>query len=180
MVPVVALCLGAIVPDPTTDARRFAVAFAVLVAATASTWWGVIGVRAAADRPQPNVFLSSPGIDDVAELLAARGIDAAITDWAGMQVALATDEQVIGSSFAVPRLAEFERRAREAPRSTYVLDRGLLANAQRLQRYLDTEGIGYELQRVGKWRVFFIDEQVLPAEANLQVFAEQLGAGPDG
>jgi hypothetical protein len=180
MVPVVALCLGAIVPDPTTDDRRFALALAVLVAATASTWWGVVGLRDAADRPQPNVFLSSPGIDEVAELLAERGIEVATTDWAGMQLAFATDEQVVGSSFAVPRLAEFEQRAAAAPRSTYVIDRGLLANAIRLQRYLDTEGIDYELHRIGTWRVFFIDEQVTPADAGLQVFGEQLGVGPGG
>jgi hypothetical protein len=178
MVPVVAVCIGAVLPDPPRDAQRFVVVVLVGALAVTSTAWGLVGSREAAVRPRPNPFLASPGIDEVAELLEARGVDGFISDFAGMQVAFLTDERVVGASFAVPRDAEYEVIGRAHDPSVYVLDEELLPNVARLRRWLDDNGVGYTEQRVGKWTVLFLDQRVLPGEAGLEVFGRLLGAQP--
>ena len=179
MVPIVAVCIGAVLPDPPKDWQRFGVVLAVGSLAVASTMWGLLGTRDAAEQPRPNSFLASPGIEQVAELLEAKGIDAFISDIAGMQVAYITEERVVGSSFAVPRDDEYEVIGRAQDPSTYVIDDGLLPNVERLRSWLARNDVGYTEQQVGKWTVFFLDERVLPGQADLQVFGGYLGARPN-
>lgn len=178
MVPVVAVCIGAVLPDPPEDWQRFVVVTAVGALAVGSTMWGLAGARDAAERPRPNPFLASPGIEDVADLLEARGVRGFISDFGGMQVAFLTDERVVGSSFAVPRDDEYEVIGRAQDPSTYVLDEGLLPNVARLRLWLDSHDVGYREQRVGKWTVLFLDERVLPGQADLEVFGGLLGVRP--
>ena len=71
-----------------------------------------------------NSCLSSPGIEQVARLLDRRHVDAVISDTGGMQIAFLTDERVVGASFAVPRLYDYEFAARASEHSVYVLDDG--------------------------------------------------------
>lgn len=180
MVPVVALCLGSLLPEVDTDPQRFAVGALALAVITASSAWGLAGVRAASDRPRPNSFLSSPGIDEVAELLDRQGVEAVISDTAGMQIAFLTDQRVVGGSFAVPRLASFERRGRAADPSVYVLDETLLNNDDVLRDYLERNRVPFEERRYGKWHVFLLAKRVLPVQAGLLVFGGQLGIVPEG
>lgn len=170
MVPVVAVCIGAVLPDPPNDWQRSAVVLLVGALAVASTMWGLVGTRDAAEVDHPNPFLASPGIEEVADLLEARGAHAAITDSAGMQLAFLTDEEVIGASFAVPRVHAYEVAGRDADPSTYVLDDRKLANADRLRLWLTAHGKAFEERRIGTWRVFFLDEQIAPADLPLYVF----------
>lgn len=177
MVPAVALCLAALLPDIQHDSVRFALSLLVLVLITWSTTWGLLGVQAASDRPRPNSFLSSPGIDEVARLLDRRHVDAVISDTGGMQIAFLTDERVVGASFAVPRLYDYEFAARAADPSVYVLDDGLLDNDVILRRWLIRNKVPFEQHRIGKWQVFLISKRVLPSDAGLLVFGGQLRKG---
>lgn len=174
MVPAVALCWAALLPELGSDRARFAAGLAVLGLVASSTAWGLAGTRAVSDGPHPNVFLSSPGIEEVARRLDRQGVDAVISDTAGMQIAFLTDQRVVGASFAVPRLAEFERRGRAADPSVYVLDHDLLGNDEVLRAWLRRHQVAYEERRIGKWRVFLLSRRVLPAEADLVVFGGQL------
>ena len=175
MVPIVAVCIGAVLPDPPRDAYRFLLVLGVGALAVGSTVWGLQGTIDAAERPRPNLFLASPGIEEVAELLEARNVDAFISDDAGMQIAFLTDERLIGASFAVPRSKEYEMAGRGADPSTYVLDNGLLKNADQLRMWLTRNDVGFIEKRVGKWNVFFLDRRILPSQADLLVFGGQLG-----
>jgi len=91
-----------------------------------------------------------------------------------MQLAFLTDGDVVGASFAVPRSARYEYLGRVADPSTYVLDEKLLDNADMLRLWLTRNDIGFEEREIGKWRVFFVDEQVLPGEAGLFVYGGKL------
>ena len=174
MVPVVAVTIGAVLPDPPRDWQRFALVTLVGALAVGSSMWGLAGTRSVADEPEPNFFLASPGIERVAHLLERQHIHAFISDTAGMQVAFLTDERVIGASFAVPRSDEFEHIGRAATPSTYVLDNSEIRNADLLRRWLIRNRVGFVEQKVGKWNVFFLDRRVRPEQANLLVFGGQL------
>lgn len=174
MVPIVATALAALLPDPERDATRFAAGLGVLALVTASSAWGLAGARAASDREHPNLFLSSPGIEEVAELLQERGVTAAITDTAGMQLAFLTDGEVVGASFSVPRSDTYEVLARVAERSTYVLDEELVGNADLLRLWLVANDVGFEEHDIGKWRVFLIDGRVLPEQVGMLTFGGRL------
>ena len=188
MLPVLALCLAAMVPELPSPLGRFLTTGAVIIVSVGLAAWGLVGLRAVGDGKDPSPFLTSEGIEDVATLLRDRRIDAAITDIAGMQLAFLTEEQVVGGSFAAPRLPDFERRARAADPSTYVLDIGLLGNVEVFDRWLRVNQVGYESVRVGKWQVFFLDRRVSPDDAGVLVYGGQLGdlgpgypaGGPDG
>ena len=179
MVPVVAVSFAALLPEVQRDATRFAVGLAVLALVTTSTAWGLSGTRDAAEVRHPNAFLASPGIERVTRLLEAHGVEAAITDNSGMQLAFLSQGRVVGTSFAVPRLAAYEYQGRAAPKSTYVLDTTLLSNADTLRWWLTWKRIPFEEHTVGKYRVFFISKRVLPSDAHLVVFGGQLGASFD-
>lgn len=174
MVPVVAVAIAACLPDLSSDAARFALSVVVVGLAVGSTAWGLAGTADEARTAHPDPFLASPGIDEVVEVLEAEGVEAVISDTAGMQVAFLTDEEIVGASFAVPRLDAYEVLARATDPSTYVLDETLLDNADVLRLHLEANEIGYRELDLGTWRVFLVDERVLPGEAGLFVFGGKL------
>lgn len=174
MVPVVAVAIAACLPDPSHDAARFGVSVAVVGLAVTTTAWGLVGTAAEARTAHPDRFLASPGIDEVIEVLEAEGIEAVLTDTAGMQIAFLTDEEVVGSSFAVPRLDRYEVLARTADPSTYVLDETLLDNVDVLRLYLAANEIEHRELDLGTFRVFLLEERVLPGEVGLFVFGGKL------
>ena len=170
VVPLLAVCVGAMVPEVDEGLGRSALLGGVGVVTVALSVWGIVGLNREAERPGASFFLSSPGIEDVATLLEQRDVEAAITDAAGMQITFLTGGRVEGSSFAVVRLRRLEERARRASPSTYVLDRHSSGNADRLRTWLDERHIGYTEEAVGIWRVFFLTERVLPEDVPLLIF----------
>lgn len=179
MVPIVAVCIGAVLPDPPEDYQRFGLVLLLGALAVGSTVWGLQGTIEIAEQPRPNSFLASPGINQVADLLERRHVKAFMSDIAGMQVAYLTDEHVVGASFAVPRDQRYEILGRTATPSVYVLDNGLLPNADQLRRWLRWNKVGYEEKKIGKWNVFLLDRRITPSQADLLVFGGQLGAVTD-
>jgi hypothetical protein len=175
-VPIGALCIGAVLPDPPSDPWRFVAGLGLVAVATIVSMWGLVGMRDESRRPSVDIFLASPGTDEVAELLEERGVTAFHSDLGGMQIAYLTEEEIIGSSFAAPRDAAYEVAARDASPSTYVLDNEQSGNADRLRRYLEAEGIAFDEQTVGQWSVFLIDQPVQPEEAELRIFGGRVSA----
>jgi hypothetical protein len=170
VVPLLAVCLGALAPEIDTDRHRAAALASCTLAAGAMTVWGVTGMTALAREPDANRFLASVGIEDVAALLEERGVEAAFSDLGGYQVSFLTEGQVVTGSFAVPRLRSYEMTARLEPASTYVLDRTVLGNDVRLRTWLNEALIDYQEETVGKWAVFFIEERVVPEDVPLLTF----------
>lgn len=117
MLPVLALCLAAIVPELPSPLGRFLTTSSVTGVSVGLAAWGLVGLRAVGDGKDPSPFLASEGI--------------------------------------APRLPDFERRARAADPSTYLLDIGLdiglLGNVEVFDRWLRVNQVGYESVRVGKW-----------------------------
>jgi len=182
LLPVLALSVGSLIPDPVPAAsdhlvgagivvadedRDLRMLLAVTAAAVGLTVWGLVGTRAVASAPDPDSFLSSDGIEGVTDLLEDRGVGTAITDVSGMQITFLSDRRVEASSFVVPRVPAVERGARADPTSTYVLDADLYGNADRLDAWLTARGVAAERHRIGRWRVFLLDQRVLPEDAGL-------------
>jgi hypothetical protein len=142
--------------------------------AVGSTAWGLAGTRDVAQRPGANAFVASPGIEDVTALLERRGVRFVLTDTSGMQIAFLSHRRVVGSSFGVPRILEYELAARSASPSTYVLDGGYRKNLDVMRLYLAAHHVGAEEVRVGKYRVYFLDRRVLPGEIGLFVYGGRL------
>jgi Dolichyl-phosphate-mannose-protein mannosyltransferase len=185
LTPILALCAGALVPDvgpidpERRERRERRMVLAVTAAATSLTLWGLIGTWSVASSAGADKFLSSDGIGEVSDLLDRRRVSTAITDIAGMQISFLTDQRTIASSFAVPRVPAFERAARNDPTSTYVLDAEADGNARLLQDWLTSEGVPFERCDIGRWRVFFLAERVLPEQVGLRVvFGQPLGPQP--
>lgn len=170
VLPILALCVGAVIPDPSTEVRRFGLVVAVTVGTVGLSVWGTTGMADLARSPDANRFLGSDGIEEVAQLLEHRGVTTALTDLAGSQISYLSNERVIASTFAAPRLARYEEIPRLAPRSTYVLDRSVLGNDKLLRDWLQANKISFEERTVGKWAVFFVDGQVLPEQVPLRYF----------
>lgn len=171
LLPAVALSVAALVPDRpearSGDARPATAALAASTLVIAVTVWGLVGIQQVAVGPTHYWFLSSPRLDEVAQLLEERGSGPIMTDSPGMQIAYYTEGRIEAGSFAVTRLPSYDRAARRAPRSTYVLTEDEFGNATRLQRHLDSHHIGYRREVIGRWNVFFIHQRVLPEDARL-------------
>jgi hypothetical protein len=176
MVPALACCIGAVIPDPPRDWQRAGAALGVGALAVWSTAWGLAGTRDVAERPGANAFVASPGIEDVTRLLERRGVEYVLTDTSAMQIAFLSHRRVVGSSFGVPRILEYELAARAATPSTYVLDRGYPLNLDVMRLYLVAHDIGFEEVAVGKYRIFFLDRRVLPGEIGLFVYGGRLSS----
>jgi hypothetical protein len=171
LLPALALVVGGLVPASLDEGRRRWAYPALAAAVLVLTMWGLVGLRAVGERPEPDQFVASPRIDRVVDLLQERGVHEAITDVAGSQLTFLSDRVIVASSYAVPRFSEDEEEGESASHSTFVLRKGKSDAATRLRAYLAAEHIGYEHRSVGTYDVFFIDGRVRPADIPLTSFA---------
>jgi hypothetical protein len=170
LVPVLALAVASLLPDLLSDLWSAAVVLVVGMLVTSMSAWGLAGMERAAEQPQADKFLSSPGIEDVVTFLDRQRRGPVLTDIAGSQITYLSHERIQAASFSVPRFHDLELAARAAKRSTYVLDDHALGNAGRLRLYLEFHRIPYRARHIGKWWVYLLDRRVLPEQARLLYF----------
>lgn len=170
LTPILALCVGAVVPDAPTAGRRATTAAVVVALATALSLWGLWGTREVASRAEASRYLNSAGIEDVAALLDRRGVDTAVTEFAGTQVTFLTEGRVRGASIDVPRFEDDELAARSDPTTTYVLHRYAYLNVEHLDGWLRLEDVAFERHDIGQWSVFLLDDRLPPEEVGLVTF----------
>lgn len=184
--PIVAIAIAGLLPGHLSAGVTSALAGATVVAVCALSIWGLIGLRDHAALPNADLFVASPGIEEVSRLLTERRVGTVFTDSAGTQITLATGGKVVASTFTNPRWLPFEQAPRFDPTSTYVLDRFDPAhrNPGRLQLWLATSGVRYERIVVGRWAVFFLAERVTPVQARLATYGgmavDETSGSPSG
>lgn len=171
LMPILVVAAAALLPDPASVVGRLAGVLAVVGVATGLSLWLLWGTRDVATPHDAPKYVNSQGVQRVAEVLDELDVGTAITDSSGMQINFFTDGRVRAASFDVPRMRADERAARADPTTTYVLDGGEYGNADHLEFWLQLNGVDYERRDIGRWRVFLLDEQVLPQQAGLRTFA---------
>ncbi len=170
LLPLLALAVGLSLPSQPRGWEGHApIALSgVVLAGLALAAWGLVGMRAAAERDTPNHFLASPGLDEVLDLLDQRGIDAVTTDVVGHQISFLSDGEVVASTYAVVRFPDLEREAAERGRCTYVFRRGTRAGGRAaLDAHLQEADIDNTRIELGTFTVFLLGVPVDPADVPL-------------
>jgi hypothetical protein len=184
MLPALALTFGLAVPEarPRRTLLSSTMTLHLLVAGSfAVSTWGLVGLRDLAQVPEPDVFLASPGIEAVIDLLDQRHVEAVTTDLTGQQILFLTGGDVAASSFSVPRDDAIERQVARSGRCTYVLRRGHRDDLalEELVPYLERREIGLVREDVGVFSVLFLDTPVDPADVPLTWYAGPVPRLPD-
>lgn len=181
LLPVLALVLGALVPDVQQRVARAGLLAGVVVVASLTSWWGLSGLRDASEDAGDTLFLSAPGIEEVVARLEERGVERVTTELAGAQITFASDGRVRGASFGSPRFDDLEAEMLVDAPTTYVFDlsRTDFDNSARLERTLEERGIGFEREQYGTWAIYYLDEWLPPWEAGLVAYGGRVPE-PDG
>lgn len=129
----------------------------------AASSWGLVGFRDHARTHREDVFLTTPGLDGVIDLLDQRQVSVAVSNSVGAQITFATEGRITVSSFALPRFPELEEEGERRGTTTYVLRTNeVIDDVPRFERWLVTERASFERVTVGEYEVFFLDEPVHP------------------
>lgn len=172
LLPLLALAIGAVVPDPAAARDRALLLGAIAGAAALVSWWGLAGMEQA--RSSDRLFLAAPGIGDVVAFLEEREVDHVTTDLAGTQITFASGGDIEAASFAAPRFGDLQRAMTVEEPSVYVLETGRHDNDRQLERVAEAEGIGFEKHRFGVWTVYVLDAWLPPWRAGLTAFGGRI------
>lgn len=176
LVPALAVASASALRGVPTRMRAPAVAV-TLAGAAAVAVWGCVGMIGIANRPEPDLFLASPGLPQVVAYLEAEHRDAAMADASGQQLAYVSGGRIAAASYAVPRFEDLEARGGTTGLTTYVLRTGYFGgDDRRLERHLRAQGIGYTRTEIGAFTVFLLDRPVAPADVPLTRFGGRIRA----
>lgn len=172
LLPLLALAIGALVPDPVAARDRALLLGAIAGVAALVSWWGLAGMEQA--RSSDRLFLAAPGIGEVVAFLEDREVDRVTTDLAGSQITFASGGDIEAASFASPRFGDLQRTMTVEEPSVYVLETGRHDNDRQLERAAEAEGIAFEKHRFGVWTVYLLDEWLPPWRAGLTAFGGRI------
>lgn len=162
LLPALSLAVAGLLPDLDESRHGLSLVLGTSLLVGSLSSWGLVGLDTSARHSTEQQFLSSPGIENVVDLLEQRHLPAVITDESGTQITFLSHGKVKASSFNVPRFSDLERAGREADPSTYVIRNDILKTAEFLAAWLHVHGVNYERRDLGAYSVFFLDRRLPP------------------